>query len=336
VKKGQLVAELDPLLFKAAVDQAHANYVSAKASLDKSVATAAQADRVYQRELALLKESVAAQQDVDTAQTAAQTAKADIEVQRASLEQSKAQLDQATVNLSYTKIYSPIDGTVISRSVDVGQTVAASLQAPVLFSIAEDLRKMQVNTNIAEGDVGRLQEGQEASFTVDAFPGDKFLGRISQIRNAATTVSNVVTYDAVLDVENPDLRLRPGMTANVTVTFDEKKDAIAVPNTALRFRPPPEVTASAPSAAPLTSSVPVASVASNEAAPSARVPPAASRRRRPRRAASAASRARRGPTTRAPSGCSRAARPDPSRRRSASATGRTRRSSRATCTSATT
>src|SRR5208282_196089 len=146
-----------------------------------------------------------------------------------------------------TNILSPIDGIVISRSVDVGQTVAASLSAPVLFTIAQDLTKMQVDTNVSEGDVGRLQVGMKTYFTVDSFPGQRFLGKIRQIRNAATTVSNVVTYDAVIDVDNTDLRLRPGMTANVTVVYAERKGVLVVPNTALRFRPPISASASASS-----------------------------------------------------------------------------------------
>jgi HlyD family secretion protein len=154
------------------------------------------------------------------------------------------------VNLSYTSIFSPIDGTVISRSVDVGQTVAASLSAPTLFTIAEDLRKMQVHTNVAEGDVGRLAADQNVTFTVDAFPGQRFKGKISQIRNAAQTLQNVVTYDAVIDVDNGDLRLRPGMTATVTVIYAERHDALAVPNAALRFRPGPDVMPASSASAP--------------------------------------------------------------------------------------
>jgi HlyD family secretion protein len=153
------------------------------------------------------------------------------------------------VNLSYTNIVSPIDGVVISRSVDTGQTVAASLSAPTLFTIAQDLTKMQVDMNIAEGDVGRLQVGMKTSFTVDSFPGERFLGTIRQIRNAATTVRNVVTYDAVIDVDNPELLLRPGMTGNVTVIYAERKAALALANAALRFRPPPSLAGSAPQAA---------------------------------------------------------------------------------------
>jgi HlyD family secretion protein len=240
VKKGQLVAKIDPLLFQAAVEQARANYQSAQAALKSAKAQADLAAKQFAREQTLLKENLAAQQDVDSAQSNAQVTVAQVDVAAASVAQTEAQLHQAQTNLSYTDIVSPIDGTVISRSVDVGQTVAASLQAPVLFTIAEDLSKMQVNTNVSEGDVGRLEQGMQAYFTVDAYPGQRFRGKISQIRNSATTVSNVVTYDAVIDVDNADLRLRPGMTANATVTYADKKDVLAVPNAALRFRPPSE------------------------------------------------------------------------------------------------
>jgi HlyD family secretion protein len=240
VKKGQLIAKIDPLLFQAALEQARANLGSAQATLKSSRAQADLATKQLVREQMLLKENLAAQQDVDTAQSNAAVTASQVDVAAASVAQAEAQLHQAQTNLSYTDIISPIDGTVISRSVDVGQTVAASLQAPVLFTIAQDLTKMQVNTNVSEGDVGRLEEGMSATFTVDAFPGDKFKGTVSQIRNSATTVSNVVTYDAVIDVDNSDGRLRPGMTANATVTFADKRDVLAVPNAALRFKPPPE------------------------------------------------------------------------------------------------
>jgi HlyD family secretion protein len=240
VKKGQLIAKIDPLLFQAAVEQSRANYESAQANLKSAKAQADLAVKQYAREQALLKDNLAAQQDVDNAQSQVSVTAAQVDVAAASVAQTEAQLHQAQTNLSYTDIISPIDGTVISRSVDVGQTVAASLQAPVLFTIAEDLTKMQVNTNVSEGDVGRLEEGMPAYFTVDAYPGERFKGKISQIRNAATTVSNVVTYDAVIDVSNMDLRLRPGMTANATITYADKKDVLVVPNAALRFKPPPE------------------------------------------------------------------------------------------------
>lgn len=243
VKKGQLLAKLDPQLFQAAVEQASANFMSAKAGVAKAEAQQKDAELVLQRTQALSDQSLASAADLQTATTNVSVAKAATDVAKASLAQTTASLHQAQVNLSYTEIFSPIDGTVISRAVDVGQTVAASLQAPVLFTIAEDLRKMQVHTSVAEGDVGRLQPGMDATFTVDAFPGQTFKGKVGQIRNAPQTVQNVVTYDAVIDVDNADLRLRPGMTATVTIAYAERDDAVVVANAALRFRPPPEVAA---------------------------------------------------------------------------------------------
>ncbi|AKV01689.1 Macrolide-specific efflux protein MacA [Labilithrix luteola] len=241
VKKGELIAKLDPQLFQAAVEQAHANSLSAKAGVARAEAQEKDATLVLARTKALFEQTLASAADLQTAETNVNVMKAATDVAKASLAQAGASLHQAQVNLSYTDIFSPIDGTVISRSVDIGQTVAASLQAPVLFTIAEDLRKMQVHTSVAEGDVGRLQSGMDATFTVDAFPGQTFKGKVGQIRNAAQTVQNVVTYDAVIDVDNNDLRLRPGMTATVTILYAERDDVIAVPNSALRFRPPAEV-----------------------------------------------------------------------------------------------
>jgi HlyD family secretion protein len=238
VTKGELIAELDPALYQAALDQSNANYAQAVAQQSKSHAAMDLADKQFAREKSLHDQGLAAQQDVDTAQGTAEQAHADLALQAANVDQARASLSQAKVNLSYCKIFSPIDGVVISRSVDVGQTVAASLQAPILFTIAQDLKQMQVDTNVSEGDVGRLKEGQPAYFTVDAYPGKRFRGTIAQIRNAATNVQNVVTYDAVIRVSNDDLELRPGMTANVTVTYAERDHVLAVPNAALRFHPP--------------------------------------------------------------------------------------------------
>ena len=243
VKKGQLIAKLDPELFVAAVEREKANHASAKASVTKAEAEQRDADLALKRVQALASQGLASSAELQTAQTNVSVTAAATDVARASLQQATAALNQAQVNLSYTNILSPIDGTVISRSVDVGQTVAASLQAPVLFTIAEDLHKMQVHTNVAEGDVGRINPGMEATFTVDAFPGQKFKAKVGQIRNAPQTVQNVVTYDAVLDVDNTDLRLRPGMTATVTIVYAERADALAVPNAALRFKPPSEIRA---------------------------------------------------------------------------------------------
>jgi len=240
VKKGQPVAKIDPQLFQAAVAAARANHSSARANVVRSEAQVLEADRQFARLKKLSAEGLASTAELNVAETNLTVAKAAVDVAKAAVEQSAAALNQAQVNLSYTDIVSPIDGTVISRNVDVGQTVAASLQAPVLFTIAEDLRNMQVNANVSEGDVGRLTQGMEASFTVDAFPGQKFFGKIAQIRNAAQTVQNVVTYNAVVDVANPDLKLRPGMTANVTMVYAEKNGVLAIPNAALRFRPSPD------------------------------------------------------------------------------------------------
>ncbi|HEY2509568.1 MAG TPA: efflux RND transporter periplasmic adaptor subunit [Polyangiaceae bacterium] len=253
VKKGELVAKIDPQLFEAAVAQSRANYAQGQASVANSEAQAKNADLQFNRTKALHDQGLAAQADLDTAEATAAMAHAGIDMQKANLAQAAANLHQAEVNLSYTKISSPIDGVVISRSVDVGQTVAASLSAPTLFTIAQDLTKMQVDTNVAEGDVGRLQVGMSTYFTVDSFPGQRFLGKIRDIRNAATTVQNVVTYDAVIDVDNSDLRLRPGMTANVTVVYDERKNVLAVPNAALRFHLPSS-TAAAPASSSSSSS----------------------------------------------------------------------------------
>ncbi|MCL2778194.1 MAG: efflux RND transporter periplasmic adaptor subunit [Polyangiaceae bacterium] len=241
VKKGELIAKIDPQLFQAAVEQADANAVQNKASLVSARAKQKDAELVLARTQALAEQSLASAADLQTAETNVAVAKASTDLAVANLAQADAALHQARVNLSYTDIFSPIDGTVISRSVDVGQTVASSLQAPILYTIAEDLRKMQVHTNVAEGDVGRLAENMDATFTVDAYPGQTFKGIVGQIRNAAQTVQNVVTYDAVIDVDNSDQRLRPGMTATVTIVYAEREDAVAVPNAALRFRPPPEV-----------------------------------------------------------------------------------------------
>jgi HlyD family secretion protein len=248
VKKGQLVAKIDPQLFEASVQQAQANYLQAKAGVATAEANGMNADKQLARTKALHDQSLASQADLDTAEANVAVTHASMDAAKASLAQAGAQLNQAQVNLSYTSIISPIDGVVISRSVDTGQTVAASLSAPTLFTIAQDLTKMQVDTSIAEGDVGRLQVGMKTNFTVDSFPGDRFLGRIRQIRNAATTVQNVVTYDAVIDVDNTDLRLRPGMTANVTVVYAERQGALAIPNAALRFRPPAAIAGSASAA----------------------------------------------------------------------------------------
>jgi HlyD family secretion protein len=244
VKKGQTIAKLDPLLFEAAVQQSRANYLSLQGALNKDQAQENNTKLIYDRTKALVDQKVMAQSDLDTALANYQAAKAQGEADKSNLESARAMLNQAEVNLGYTTIISPIDGIVISRNVDVGQTVAASFQAPTLFVIAQDLRHMQVDTNVGEADVGRLVAGMPATFTVDAYPAKPFTGRLRQIRNAAQTIQNVVTYDAVIDVENPNLLLKPGMTANVTFIAAQKDNVVRSRNAALRFQPDPRLLAS--------------------------------------------------------------------------------------------
>lgn len=238
VEAGQVIAKIDPQLFEAAAAQARANHAAALANRTKAEVQARDAERQYQRTKALAERKLIAPAELDTAATSSEAAKAGVAAAAGAVAQAEAALHQADVNLAYTTIVSPIHGIVISRSVDVGQTVAASLQAPTLFVIAEDLRKMQVDTSVSEADIGKLSAGMAASFAVDAYPSERFQGTVRQIRNAAQTVQNVVTYDAVLDVDNAELKLRPGMTANVTFVYAEKQDVLRVPNAALRFRPP--------------------------------------------------------------------------------------------------
>jgi HlyD family secretion protein len=243
VKKGQVIARIDPELFVAASEQANANLLAAQSNVKKAKAQAVDAARQSARAKELGERKLVAPADAETAQANADAAQATVEAAESALEQSRAALHQAQINLAYTTIVSPIDGIVISRNVDVGQTVAASFQAPVLFVLAEDLRKMQVDTNVSEADVGRLQPGMEASFLVDAYPGERFKGTVRQIRNSPQTIQNIVTYDAVIDVPNPELKLRPGMTANVTFVWAQKDDVVRIPNAALRFHPSPELLA---------------------------------------------------------------------------------------------
>jgi HlyD family secretion protein len=237
VKKGDVIARLEPQLLASEVERAEANLTSARANLVKAQAALADARLNATRSTALLERGVLPKADADTAVSAEKSARASVTAAAAAVEQAKAAVSQAKVNLGYTTIVSPIDGVVISRDVDVGQTVAASLSAPTLFTIAEDLRAMEVHTSVAESDLGVLADGMKVTFTVDAFPQERFRGVVSQIRNKATTTQNVVTYDAVVRVDNPELKLRPGMTANVTFVVAERSDALVVPSTALRFTP---------------------------------------------------------------------------------------------------
>lgn len=224
VKAGQIVAELDPATFKATVDQAEGDLANSKANLELTEIQA-------KRSTELFKNKLISESEYDTATANLHQAQASVQIKQASLENSKVTLSRAT-------IYSPVDGVVISRNVDVGQTVAASLSAPVLFQIANDLAKMQIDANVSEADVGGILEGQSVNFTVDAFPYRTFHGQVVQVRNAPTTVQNVVTYDAVIGVNNADLKLKPGMTANVSIIIADRTNSLTIPNSALRFRMP--------------------------------------------------------------------------------------------------
>jgi HlyD family secretion protein len=237
VKKGQIIAKLDESVLKAQIDQAQASYDLAVANMHKSQVTVADTERQLKRQKTLQDQQLVAGATVETAEVSRDVAIASLSASKAQVNQAAANLKQARTNLSYATIVSPVDGVVLSRAVDVGQTVASSLQAPVLFTIAEDLSRMQIDTQVAESDVGRLTEGMKAQFNVDAFPGKTFEGTVRQVRNAPTTTSGVVTYDAVIDVANADKALRPGMTANVTFVLSQVADAVKIPNAALRFKP---------------------------------------------------------------------------------------------------
>src|ERR1700738_1763010 len=252
VHKGDVVALIDPALFQGALlqtaadfENSKANLAVAKANLEKAKATAVQAKAEYDRTVALNKEGVMSQQQLDLAKANYDAAIATVNGAAASVTQAEAQVSQKTAavtvsqtNLNYTVIRSPIDGTVVGRNVDVGQTVAASLQAPTIFTIAQDLTKMWVYAKTDESDVGNIKLGKPVNFKVDAFPKDTFRGVVSQVRMNATTVQSVVTYDTIIEFANPELKLFPGMTAYVTIPVATAQNVVKVPNTALRYKPP--------------------------------------------------------------------------------------------------
>src|SRR5213083_2498357 len=223
VKAGQVVAQIDPALFQATVTQAEGDLASAQAGLELAKVNATRTQELFAKK-------TSSQADVDQAMANLHQAEANVKIKQGALDKSKADLDHCTIT-------SPIDGVVISRSVDVGQTVAASLQAPVIFAIANDLTKMQIDANVAEADVGVVKVDQNVDFTVDAFPMQTFQGKVVQVRNAPITVQNVVTYDTVIGVSNPDLKLKPGMTANVSIIAARKDNVLQLKNAALRYRP---------------------------------------------------------------------------------------------------
>ena len=223
VKSNQVVAQLDPAIFQASVHQAEGDLANAKAALELQQVEAKRSKLLFDSKLI-------SNSDYDTAVASLHQAEAQVSIKQAALERSKLDLDHCT-------IYAPVDGIVISRNVDVGQTVAASMNAPVLFQVANDLSNMQIDANVSEADVGTVEEGQNVSFTVDAYPSRTFIGRVVQIRNSPVTVQNVVTYDTVIGVTNADFKLKPGMTATVSITTGQRTNVLKIPNSALRFKP---------------------------------------------------------------------------------------------------
>jgi len=237
VKKGQLCAKIDPRPYQAVLDQNKANLAVAQAQLEKDKAALAYAKAAFDRNAKLLPTLAVSQDAYDITKSAYEQAQAQISFDQATIQQRQAELASAQVNIDYTDIISPVDGTVVSRNVTIGQTVAASFQTPTLFLIATDLTRMQVDTNVSESDVGGIVVGQKATFTVDAYPGRTFEGRVSQVRQSPQVVQNVVTYDIVVTTGNVDQALKPGLTAATRIILDQRADALRVPNAALRYRP---------------------------------------------------------------------------------------------------
>jgi HlyD family secretion protein len=237
VKAGQVVARIDPFPYRARRDQADATLANANASVTKARTDLAQRKREMERAKALVGQQFVSQNEMDVALTAYEGAVAQLKLAEAAVKQAAAALEAAELDLKYTVIRSPVDGVVISRQVEVGQRISATFSIPTLFLIAEDVTKMQVDTNVSEADIGGVTEGKEAGFTVDAYPGEMFQGKVRQVRNAPINIQNVVTYDVVVEVENPNFRLKPGMTANVSIVVARRDNVLKLPNAALRFTP---------------------------------------------------------------------------------------------------
>ena len=238
IKKGQLIAQIDPTPFENELKHSEAELLNAKATLFKAEVTLKDTERTLKRKQELFKRDLIARSELDDAETAYNTARAQYEIALAQVKKAEAGLRQAKTNLGYTRIVSPVDGVVIAKNVEVGQTVAASFQTPTLFTIAPDLTKMQVDTNVDEADISKIKTGMEVNFTVDAYPDKKFKGIVSQIRLSPTVTQNVVTYNVVISLDNSHLLLKPGMTANVTFVVNSKENVIKIPNSALRFKMP--------------------------------------------------------------------------------------------------
>ena len=237
VTKGQLLAEIDPRTFQATVDQNYASMMSAKADLANRQATLEMATKTYNRYKNLYARNFVPKSELDQAESDYKSALAQVNAAGASIRQREAQYNQSVVNLNYTKITAPVSGMIISREIDLGQPVAASFQAPELFTIAQDLEKMQIEVNVSEADIGDVKEGQKVIYVLDGYPNSEFYGTVTQVRISPTTVSNVVTYSVIVTVDNSDLKLKPGMTANVSIITAENKYVLCVPNLALKFTP---------------------------------------------------------------------------------------------------
>jgi HlyD family secretion protein len=238
VTKGQVIARLEPDVLEARLAQESALLAAAEAAVERSQVAIEEAEAKEKRIARLVQQSLAKQEDLETAQFAVRTAKANLRADETRVLQARASVGMARTNLDYATITSPIDGVVLTKVVDVGQTVAAGLQAPTLFTIAEDLRQMRVEASVDEADIGRVHTGQRVSFSVDAFPDRRFKGRVTQRRLGPVVTNNVVTYQVIVDTENPELTLLPGMTANVSIVTNRAEEALVVPAAALRFTPP--------------------------------------------------------------------------------------------------
>ena len=240
VKKGQLLAEIDPRLSKQTVEQNRAAIASAQANLRDMQANAEMSRKTLRRYQNLYKRNFVPKSELDQAINDYKSDMAKISSARADIAKAQAQFRGAELSLSYTKIVAPVDGMIISREIDVGQAVAASFQAPELFTIAQDLQKMQIEVNVSEADIGKVKEGQDVEYTLDGYPDTTFKGKVTQVRISPTTVSNVVTYSVIVGVDNKDLKLKPGMTANVSIITAKHENVLCVPNFALKFTPNPE------------------------------------------------------------------------------------------------
>ena len=237
VTKGQLLAEIDPRTFQATVDQNAANVASARAELANKQAAYEMSAKTLRRYKNLYAKSFIPKSELDQAEADYKADLAQVNAARAKITQTQAQYNQSMVNLNYTKITAPVSGMIISREIDLGQPVAASFQAPELFTIAQDLEKMQIEVNVSEADIGEVKEGQDVTYTLDGYPNSEFYGKVTQVRISPTTVSNVVTYSVIVTVDNSDLKLKPGMTANVSIITAKNENVLAVPNIALKFTP---------------------------------------------------------------------------------------------------